>query len=130
MIMTRNNKLTNEFNKILLLIEDNDDTASLIKKTLLKKGFDIIIEKSYKKAIAHIMDNENWDTGEASLHIANDEGLYLEAMRLARRATSISNLSESLKYNLSDVLQSIEYCNIDIDAVDWDIIAEEYIDGE
>ena len=70
----------------------------------------------------------NWDTEETSRIIANDEGLYDTAARLARRATSTIRLVDMLESELSDSIKAFPYSDIDMSAVDWDEIADEYME--
>ena len=70
----------------------------------------------------------NWDTEETSRIIANDEGLYNTAVRLARRATSTSQLVDMFESELSDSIKAFPYSDIDMGAVDWYEIADEYME--
>jgi hypothetical protein len=74
------------------------------------------------------MTTENWDTAETSRIIANDEGLYLEAMRIARNAYSTEKLAERMEIEFADIIKSAQYSDVDMSEVDWEEIAAEYME--
>jgi len=73
-----------------------------------------------------IETNTTWDTGEASLIIANDEGLYNIAMRLERTAHSTGQLAQLMEDELRDIISTYPYSEVDMQKVDWREIASEY----
>lgn len=71
-----------------------------------------------------------WDTEETSRIIANDEGLYDLAIRLERKSYSIGRLAELMEEELSEFIIEFSYSDVDLDKVDWEEIASEYMEEE
>ena len=70
----------------------------------------------------------NWDTEETSRIIANDEAMYNRAVQLARNAYSIKRLAHLMKQVFEDAMSAYPHSNIDIDAIDWEFVASEYME--
>ena len=70
----------------------------------------------------------NWDTEETSTTIANNEAMYNRAVRLARNAYSMKTLAYLMKQVFEDAMSAYPYSNIDIDAIDWEFVASEYME--
>ena len=67
-----------------------------------------------------------WDTDETSRIIANDEGLYNDAMRLSREAYDIGRLAFLMQREFTAYL----YNNIALNNIDWNEIAAEYMEED
>ena len=65
---------------------------------------------------------DNWDTEETSRIIANEERLYLEAFKIARR----SHAAENMETAFADIMKDYPHSKIDVSAIDWETIAAEY----
>lgn len=71
------------------------------------------------------MDGSTWDTGEVELWLSNDEGLYNEVRRMARRATSARVLGDEIRetFDWASINSSI-----DPDEVDWEAVGQSVLD--
>lgn len=76
------------------------------------------------------MTETTWDTEETSRIIANDEGLYNEVLILERKSYSIGRLAELMEEELSEFIEPLPYSDVDLDNVDWEEIAAEYMEKE
>ena len=76
------------------------------------------------------MTETTWDTEETSRIIANDETLYNITMRLERKSYSTERLAQLMEEELSELIIEFSYSDIDINGVDWDEIASEYMEEE
>lgn len=76
------------------------------------------------------MTETTWDTEETSRIIANDEGLYNAAMRLERTSYNIERLAQRMEDELSGWVESMPYSDVDLQNVDWEEIASEYIEDD
>ena len=65
----------------------------------------------------------NSDTEETARTIKNDEGLYDICQRIARRCTSTSELAAEMESELANIIEVIEYGDVDLGKVDWHDIA-------
>ena len=74
------------------------------------------------------MSENNWDTEETSRILMNDEGLYDMCCRIARCGCDTDEIAEEIEYNMAGILPDIDYCEVDIDRVDWTAIAEEFVE--
>jgi len=70
----------------------------------------------------------NWDTGEVSRIIANDEEMYNTVIRLERNAYSIGRLAQRMEEALSDIISAYPYSDVNMNNVVWEEIATEYIE--
>lgn len=73
--------------------------------------------------------DNNWDTEEIAMIIANDEGLYLMCNEYAEHSRDIRNLAEMIEADMIDIIPTIEYCRVDIDEIDWYDVAEDIMEG-
>lgn len=76
------------------------------------------------------MTETTWDTEETSRIIANDEGLYNAAMRLERTSYSTERLAQRMEEELSEWVKSMPYSDVDLQNVDWEEIASEYMEED
>ena len=70
-------------------------------------------------------DDTTWDTGEVELWLSNDEGLYSEVRRMARRATGARVLGDQIRetFDWASINSSI-----DLDEVDWEGVGQSVFD--
>lgn len=76
------------------------------------------------------MAETNWDTDETSRIIANDEGLYNATQRLVSIAFVRGGLAQLMEEEFSDIIETDPYSEIDINRIEWNEIASEYIEEE
>lgn len=70
-------------------------------------------------------DDTTWDTGEVQLWLSNDEGLYNEVRRMARRSLSAHKLGDEIRTTFPWASINPQ---IDPDEVDWEDVGQSVLD--
>lgn len=86
------------------------------------------VGKSSTKKQADYNGWSNWATWNAGLWLEENEGIYGDVMRVVNRALDADDLAERLESEFGSYLSQVPDFEGDISEVDWDELAEGYLD--